>query len=113
MKTENMKRINLFAAGLLLLMMASCNETPEPKVDNKALAPAKHGTLMDHHSSADSVIRKFSPDMVANKRDFICGMPVTAGIADTAHYDGKVYGFCATECKAEFLQNPKAYAKSK
>ena len=108
-----MKSNNIYMAAMLLVILVSCNETPEAKVDDKALAPAKHGTSMEHHSSADSVIRKFSPDMVANKRDFICGMPVTAGIADTAHYDGKVYGFCATECKAEFLQNPKAYAKSK
>jgi YHS domain-containing protein len=35
-------------------------------------------------------------------------MPTTAGISDTAHYDNHVLGFCASECKAEFLKNPKA-----
>jgi YHS domain-containing protein len=35
-------------------------------------------------------------------------MPVTAGISDTAHYENKVLGFCSTECKNEFLKNPKA-----
>jgi YHS domain-containing protein len=35
-------------------------------------------------------------------------MPVTAGITDTAHYEGKVIGFCATGCKEEFLKDPKA-----
>jgi YHS domain-containing protein len=35
-------------------------------------------------------------------------MPTTAGVSDTAHYDGKVLGFCAKECKDEFLKNPKA-----
>jgi len=51
--------------------------------------------------------------MVNNKRDFICGMPVTAGIADTAHYKGKVYGFCASECKAEFMKSPDSYTAKK
>ena len=51
--------------------------------------------------------------MVSNKRDFICGMPVIAGIADTAQYKGKVYGFCATECKDEFLKSPDAYTAKK
>jgi len=36
-------------------------------------------------------------------------MPVSAGVNDTAHYKGKVYGFCATECKNEFLKNPEGY----
>lgn len=35
-------------------------------------------------------------------------MPVTAGISDTAHYEKNVLGFCSTECKNEFLKNPKA-----
>ncbi len=52
---------------------------------------------------------KFSKDSVDNKRDFICNMPVTAGIADTCHYDNKVYGFCSEECKVEFLSDPKKY----
>jgi YHS domain-containing protein len=46
--------------------------------------------------------------MVDNKKDPTCGMPVTAGINDTAHYENKVLGFCSTECKNEFLKNPKA-----
>jgi YHS domain-containing protein len=46
--------------------------------------------------------------MVDNKKDPTCGMPVTAGISDTAHYENKVLGFCSPECKNEFLKNPKA-----
>jgi len=37
-----------------------------------------------------------------------CGMPVTAGVSDTAHYKNKVIGFCSGECKAEFSKNPEA-----
>jgi YHS domain-containing protein len=46
--------------------------------------------------------------LVNNKKDPSCGMPVTAGIADTAHYKDKVLGFCGTECKNEFKKNPDA-----
>lgn len=46
--------------------------------------------------------------LIDNKKDPTCGMPTTAGVSDTAHYDGKVLGFCAKECKDEFLKNPKA-----
>jgi YHS domain-containing protein len=45
--------------------------------------------------------------LIDNKKDPTCGMPTTAGVSDTAHYDGKVLGFCAKECN-EFLKNPKA-----
>ncbi len=43
-----------------------------------------------------------------NAKDFVCGMPVSAGVGDTAHYKGKVYGFCSKECRDEFLKNPAA-----
>lgn len=44
-----------------------------------------------------------------NTKDFICGMPIAAGVADTVNYNGKVYGFCSTGCKAAFKKNPVAY----
>ncbi len=50
--------------------------------------------------------------MVNNKKDPSCGMPMTAGIEDTVHFHGKVYGFCSDECKQIFLKNPAALAKA-
>jgi putative intracellular protease/amidase/YHS domain-containing protein len=44
-----------------------------------------------------------------NIKDLYCGMPLKAGVGDTAHYKGKVYGFCSKECKDEFEKNPAAY----
>ena len=44
-----------------------------------------------------------------NKKDLACGMPLTAGVEDTVHYKGKLYGFCSTECKEEFLKNPEGH----
>ena len=59
--------------------------------------------------AADTATEKtFAVSLVNNKKDPTCGMPVTAGISDTAHYENKVLGFCSTECKNEFLKNPKA-----
>jgi YHS domain-containing protein len=46
--------------------------------------------------------------MVNNKKDPTCGMPVTAGISDTAHYKDKVIGFCSSGCKDEFKLAPDA-----
>ena len=62
--------------------------------------------------TVDSVKAKYTRDMVDNKKDPSCGMPLTAGIEDTAHYNGKVYGFCSDECKQIFLKNPVALAKT-
>ena len=49
----------------------------------------------------------------ASTKDLNCGMPLSAGIGDTAHYKGKIYGFCSTECKDDFLKNPSAHLASK
>lgn len=53
--------------------------------------------------------KKFKNVQFTSKTDFICGMPVSAGVSDTTHYKDGVYGFCSPECKAEFDKNPAAY----
>jgi YHS domain-containing protein len=55
-----------------------------------------------------SAEKSYPASLVNNKKDPSCGMPVTAGIGDTAHYENLVIGFCSKECKDEFLKNPKA-----
>jgi putative intracellular protease/amidase/YHS domain-containing protein len=54
----------------------------------------------------EKVFRKMS---FANKRDYICNMPVSAGVVDTAHYNNGIYGFCSKECKEAFVKNPVAH----
>ncbi|MEI7734447.1 MAG: YHS domain-containing protein [Ferruginibacter sp.] len=56
---------------------------------------------------------KFKGIQFANTTDYSCGMPVTAGVEDTAQYKGKVYGFCSTECKTDFLQHAETYLTKK
>ena len=89
------------------LALGACHQNPK-SVENA-----------DINAGADSMALKteskkttFTAVMVDNKKDPNCGMPVTAGIADTVHYKGKVYGFCSDECRDAFLKNPDALVKN-
>jgi YHS domain-containing protein len=94
-----MKKISLIFS--ILILAAACNNAAK---DEKAAAGHE-----GHMHQEQSATQKYTPDMVDNKKDFACGMPVTAGISDTVHYEGKVYGFCSKECKDEFMKDPKGY----
>ncbi|MEO5890806.1 MAG: hypothetical protein ABIQ31_11160 [Ferruginibacter sp.] len=48
-------------------------------------------------------VKKFAGLIFESKKDTTCGMPITAGIEDTLLLRGKIYGFCSTTCKDEFL----------
>ncbi len=48
--------------------------------------------------------KKFTGAQFASNRDEYCHMPLSMGVEDTAHYQGKVYGFCSRSCKEAFLQ---------
>jgi YHS domain-containing protein len=94
----NIMKKNLFQLFFVAtLFAAACN--------NSADAPA---TTEQQSEMASSETAKYTPEMVVNKTDFTCGMPTSAGISDTCHYEGKAYGFCSSECKAEFQKNPAA-----
>jgi YHS domain-containing protein len=81
-------------------MNSACNQQAQTNV-----SPA----VMQQKDSSE---KKFTASMVDNKKDPNCGMPVTAGIADTVHYKGKILGFCSDECKQAFLKNPDALVKN-
>lgn len=45
-----------------------------------------------------------------NTIDFYCKMDITKyGVSDTVSYKGKLYGFCSSICKQEFLIKPEEY----
>ena len=96
-----MKRIiglSILSAGLFLTACGS--QQAEMSTETKDSATAM---------SADTTsLKTYAVSVVDNKKDPSCGMPVTAGIGDTSHYEKHVIGFCSTECKNEFLKNPKA-----
>ena len=49
---------------------------------------------------------------VSMETDVVCGMKVDPNRAPAqSQYQGKIYYFCAAECKAKFDANPEQYAK--
>lgn len=46
---------------------------------------------------------------LALDHDAVCGMKVDPSWSDTAHYQGKIYGFCSQSCKETFAENPQSY----
>ena len=92
-----------FTNGLLILSMVilSCGQSNDKA--NAASSDTNQVATMD-----TTLEKTYAVSLVNNKKDPTCGMPVTAGISDTAHYEKNVLGFCSTECKNEFLKNPKA-----
>lgn len=82
--------------GIVLLI--ACNSDSNKEKTSTA-APAATAIM-----PVDSV-KTFDQSLVDNKKDPSCGMPVTAGIFDTAHFKNKVLGFCSTECKQSFMKD--------
>ena len=96
-----MKKLVLASFCLSALLFTACSGA-----NNSENASSKDSNAsMTQDSTAE---KTYDIALVDNKKDPSCGMPVTAGISDTAHYENKVIGFCSTECKNEFLKNPKA-----
>lgn len=92
--------MKLILPVIAVLFFAACEQkTPPPP------APASTPEVKTMQApAADSSL----VNVKTEKYDPICGMPVTAGIVDTATYDKKTYGFCSPDCKAEFVKDPKA-----
>ncbi len=84
---------------VLSVVLASCNNTEAPK---------QEVTDTSAQANMEAAATSFPVSMVNNKKDPTCGMPVTAGISDTAHYKDKVIGFCSSGCKDEFKLAPEA-----
>ena len=102
---------NIYPLHFILISMlaiAACHQNPKSEESDAVSAVSADSMVI----KTDSSKPKFTAAMVDNKKDPNCGMPVTAGIADTVHYKGKVYGFCSDECRDAFLKNPVALAKT-
>jgi YHS domain-containing protein len=95
------KILSILIAALIL---AACASNEKKSEEMKSSAPMVETAGEPVH---------YMPEMVVNKKDFSCGMPVSAGISDTCQIDGKAYGFCSSECKAEFMKDPKKYLSQK
>lgn len=90
------------ALTLALSGLYSCGQDANKEgVKTETKEAPKPATEMKAHGSNKLDIKGI-PNL--EKSDPFCGMPVTAGIMDTVTSKGKVYGFCAKECKEEFLK---------
>ncbi len=88
--------LNIFAT----LFLFSCNHNSTEKTTTTPVPDPK------------TVDVKLS--QLGSTQDFVCGMPLNeGGIADTASFENKLYGFCSPECKVEFLKNPATYLAQK
>jgi len=96
-------RKTVIAVSFVFIALACSNHKQDAAVENK---PAEMEAEMENHNH-------FKPEMVVNTTDFACGMPVSAGISDTCHFEDKAYGFCSAECKAEFQKEPSKYLAAK
>lgn len=85
-----------FSFSIFLMACGNNNSTSTTNIDS---------TLT---TTTEDSLTSYDVNLVDNKKDPTCGMPVTAGISDTTHYDNKVIGFCSAGCMEEFLKNPKA-----
>ncbi len=96
-----MKKLLFSAAFLAVFMLNSCNRGADK--EEQTTTPAPQSNNIDI-KVAD----------LGSPKDFVCGMDVEEGsIADTASFEGKTYGFCSSECKAEFIKNPQSYLAQK
>ena len=86
---------------ILSMVILSCGQSNDKA--NATSADTNQVATMDTTTE-----KRYAVSLVNNKKDPTCGMPVTAGISDTTHYENLVLGFCSVECKNEFLKNPKA-----
>lgn len=85
--------------SVAVMLMISCGQSAENADKHAHPHDTSAATKADPYKDVDFAVAK----------DLVCGMPLSAGVNDTCHYEGKVYGFCAKECKEEFLKDPAGY----
>jgi YHS domain-containing protein len=98
-----MKKIYSIALISGTFIISACGSN-----NNSQISTATNADSAVAMSTDTTAVISYDIALIDNKKDPTCGMPTSAGVSDTAHYDGKVLGFCAKECKDEFLKNPKA-----
>ncbi|MFC0777018.1 YHS domain-containing protein [Flavobacterium sp. HJSW_4] len=101
-----MKKILLIFSIITLL---SCNK------EVKKAHPHDHPHSMESENMYKDPKNPLNKLAYASKLDFTCNMDVSKyGVSDTVTYKGKLYGFCSTVCKDDFMKKPDEYlAKNK
>jgi YHS domain-containing protein len=92
---------------LLAVVVAAAFSCNQPK----SVMPEKKMETVE--AAKDAAANDLTKLDFAVKKDLSCGMPTSAGVADTVTYKGKLYGFCAKECKEDFLKDPEGHLAAK
>lgn len=93
---NSMKKTTLILLALPLIMLVSCQSS------NKEKQPEENNTMASDSLPPTDIKPNYSGLQFASNRDTTCSMPLSAGVSDTLLLGGKIYGFCAKECKDEF-----------
>jgi len=102
--TMSKQLLFLLIAGFAL---SSCSSSEQ---DNQQPATEQSATNTPDSSTPYQAAKdNISLVKLDTDKDPVCGMPVKNHLTDTTQYKGKVYGFCAKECKEEFLTNPESF----
>lgn len=101
-----MKKAGLLLFSFLMLIIVSCSNTSQ--TNNGLEAPEQKPVPQEVMTPGPAVINVASEQLGSDK-DLVCLMPVSLGISDTMTFNGKLYGFCASQCKEAFAKNPDGY----
>ncbi|HWB62318.1 MAG TPA: YHS domain-containing protein [Chitinophagales bacterium] len=94
-----MKKLSFGYVLAAALLLGACNQHNAEKAKEETPAAEHKAISMDVST-------------LGSNKDLVCGMTLSNGeIGDTTSYSGKVYGFCSSECKAEFTKDPQKYLK--
>jgi len=85
--------------GFLVIIASMSSCTPQKKEPEQKPIPVP--------TEVSAVKINVDSSSLSSVNDTICGMPLSAGIADTATVNGKLYGFCSSGCKDSFLASQK------
>lgn len=102
------------------MVMLNLEYDPEPPVRGGSEQNTDRAIVESVRNMYDGAIKavknpnsKFEKMKFHNTKDFVCKMPLTAGVGDTLNYKDKLYGFCSKRCKEEFAKNTAAYLELK
>ena len=102
----------LIACTLISATVVSCGSNTQKT--ETAPEPAKAADMpMPKHDSTAAPKADLTAVKLDSDKDPVCGMPVKGYTEDTISYKGKVYGFCAKECKDDFVKNPESFVAKK
>lgn len=90
--------------SIAVALFTGCNNATKP-ADDQVRTQNADSTEMSAPIH-DKTLEKLA---LASNEDVVCGMPIKAGLSDTAMVNGKIYGFCSKECKEAYVKDPASF----